>query len=177
MTLEELFLKRQSTREFSDVPVKDAELEKICRLATLAPSAINGQPYLLYAVNEKKAKAFRKNIQTNGANGWADTATAFIVIEQTAEISVTRGERTVSNAQFIGNDIGILAAYIALAAEDIGVQNCIVGLRDEAAIAEFLSLPAGTKFPLIIALGHAADGYPVRAKRRKPFESVYKLIK
>ena len=177
MDLEKLFLTRQSTREFSDETVTDGQLERICRLATLAPSAINGQPYRLYAINGGKAKKFIPNIMVNGANKWADGVSAFIVIEQTAPYTVQRGTRTVTNEQFIGIDIGILTAYITLAAEDMGVQSCIVGLRDEKAIAEFLNLPEGTRFPLVVALGHSADGYPVREKQRKPFENVYKLIK
>lgn len=177
MTLEQLFLKRQSTREFSDAPVTDGDIEKICRLAFLAPSAVNAQPYRLYAVNGDKAKLFKKNIQMQGANAWADTAAAYIVIEELEPVTIGRGERNISNAPFIENDAGILAAYLALAAEDTGVQSCIVGLRDEKGIAEFLGLPENTKFPLIIALGHAADGYPVRAKIRRPFEECFKLIK
>ena len=176
MTLEELFIKRQSTREFSDAPVTDAELEKICRLAQLAPSAINAQPYRTYAINGQKAKEFTKNIQKFGANAWADSTTAYIVIEELAPVSIGR-TRVISNEPFIQNDVGIFAAYIALAAEDMGVQTCIVGLRDEEGIAKFLSLPVGTKFPLIIALGHAAEGYPLREKQRRPFEESFKLIK
>ncbi len=177
MNLEKLFLTRQSTREFSDRKVTDEEIENICRLAHLAPSAINGQPYKLYGINGKKAKEFAVNIQKNGANKWADGAAAFIVIEQTEPVEIHRGERVVSNAPFIANDIGILAAYITLAAETSGVQSCIVGLRDEEAIAKFLNLPVGTRFPLIIALGHAAENYPVREKQRKSFDEIYKLIK
>lgn len=71
MDLEKLFLTRQSTREFSDETVTDGQLERICRLATLAPSAINGQPYRLYAINGGKAKKFIPNIMVNGANKWA----------------------------------------------------------------------------------------------------------
>lgn len=177
MNLEQLFLTRQSTREYSDKPVTDYELERICRLATLAPSAINGQPYRLYAINGKKAKEFACNVQVNGANQWTDTAAAFIVIEQTAPYTVDRGTRVVSNEPFIANDVGILAAYITLAAEDAGVQSCIVGLRNEKAIAKFLNLSDETRFPLVIALGHKVDGYSVREKQRHDFNEVYKLIK
>lgn len=177
MNLEQLFLTRQSTREYSDKPVTDCELERICRLATLAPSAINAQPYSLYAINGKRAKEFACNVQVNGANQWADTATAFIVIEQSAPFSVERGTRVVSNEPFIANDVGILTAYLTLAAEDTGVQSCIVGLRNEKAIAAFLNLPEETRFPLVITLGHKVDGYPVREKQRHDFNNVYKLIK
>ena len=177
MDLEKLFLIRQSTREFSDREVTAETLEKICRLAVLAPSAINAQPWNLYAVNGEKAKEFIKFIQVGGANAWADGAKAFIVIEQRAPHAIMRGERRVSNESFIPNDIGILTAYITLAAEDLGVQSCIVGLRDEKAIAKFLDLPDDTPFPLVIALGYKKDGYPVREKRRRDFELNYKFIK
>ena len=177
MNLEQLFIARQSTREFSDEPVKDSELERICRLAILAPSAVNGQPYKLYGINGEKAKLFAKNIQTNGANKWADAATAYIVIQQTEPVKIERGTRTVSNEPFIANDIGILTAYITLASEDTGIQSCIAGLRNEKGIAKFLNLPEGTRFPLVIALGHKAVGYPLRNKVRRPLEDTYQLIK
>lgn len=177
MNLEELFLTRQSTREFCDKPVPDELLEKICRLAVLAPSAINAQPWDLYAINGAKAKEFTRLVQKDGANGWADGAKAFIVIKERPAHAIMRGERRVSNGEFIPNDIGILAAYLTLAAEDMGVQSCIIGLRDEKGIADFLSLPQGTSFPLVVALGYKAKDYPVRKKRRREFELNYKLIK
>ena len=88
-----------------------------------------------------------------------------------------RGERRISNEEYIPEDIGILSAYITLAAESMGLQTCIIGLRDDAGIAEFLNLPKGTDFPLIIAVGYAVNDYPVREKRRRAFEETYKLIK
>ena len=104
MNLEELFLTRQSTREFCDKPVADEVIEKICRLAILAPSAINAQPWDLNAVNGDKAKEFAKFVQKDGANGWADGAKAYIVIKQRPAHAVMRGERRVSNEEFISND-------------------------------------------------------------------------
>ncbi len=177
MNLEELFLKRQSTREFSEREVADEDLKEICRLATLAPSAVNQQPYNLYAINGEKAKAFTKNIQKEGANAWADSCHCYIVIEARQPRVIIRGERRISNEEYIPEDIGILSAYIALAAESKGLQTCIIGLRDEKAIAEFLNLPEGTGFPLIIAVGYAVEGYPVREKRRRALDETFKIIK
>lgn len=177
MELEELFKKRQSTREFSDETISDGELKEICRLASLAPSAINAQPYNMYAVNGEKAKIFRKFVQNNGANKWADNCPAFIAIQAREPFSVQRGERRVSNDRFIPNDVGILAAYIALAAENMDIQTCIIGLRDEKGIAQFLNLPENTSFPLIIAVGHKKQGYPVREKSRRNLDETFFLIK
>lgn len=177
MDLEQLYLQRQSTREYCEKPVADETLERICRLATLAPSAVNAQPYKLYAINGPKAKSFAKNIQPHGRNGWADGCTAFIVICEREPVEIRRGDKRISNAPFIQNDVGILSAYITLAAENEGVQSCIVGLRDEDGIASFIGLPQGTRFPLVIALGYKADGYAVREKQRRDFNETYALIK
>ena len=37
--------------------------------------------------------------------------------------------------------------------------------------------PEGSRFPLVIAVGHAEEEYEIRPKDRKPFEDVFKLIK
>lgn len=177
MDIGKLFLKRQSTREYSQKQIPDGDLEKICRLAALAPSAINAQPWQLFAINGQKAKEFTKFVQKEGANGWADSVTAYIVIKQLAPHAVMRGERRVSNEKFVPIDIGILTAHITLAAEDMDIQTCIVGLLDEKGIIEFLQLDEDSRIPLVIALGYKTDGYPVREKRRRDFDKVYKLIK
>lgn len=177
MDLERLFLKRQSTREYDSKPVSEEQIKKICSLALLAPSACNGQPYKLYAVTGEKAKPFAENLKLYGRNGWTDNCPCFIVIEQKPPVEIKRGESIISNSSFIQNDVGILASYITLAAEDMDLQTCIIGLRNERGIAEFLNLPKDTKFPLVIALGHKAEGYPVREKHRNAFEDTFKLIK
>lgn len=177
MDLEKLFLTRQSTREYCDKPITDDTLKEILRLAKLAPSAVNSQPYNLYAVNGEKAKAFSKNVQIMGGNKWASECPAFIVIEQGKPPLVERLGQKILKTEFVPIDIGILAAYITLAAENMGVQTCILGMRDEKGIAEFLGLKEDAKFPLVIAVGYKKEGYPVREKTRKPFEENVKIIK
>ena len=178
MELEKLYLTRQSTREYdANRKVKDEDLLEICRLAKLAPSAINSQPYNLYAVNGEKAKAFAKNVQVLGSNKWASDCPAFIVIEQGKPPILERLGQKITKNEFVPIDIGILSAFIVLAAENMGIQTCIVGMRDEKAIAQFLGLKDGTKFPLVIAVGYAIEGYPIREKKRKDFEDTVKLIK
>ena len=178
MELEKLYLTRQSTREYdADKKVADEDLMEICRLAKLAPSAINSQPYVLHAVNDEKAKAFAKNVQVLGSNKWASDCPAFIVIEQGKPPILERLGQKITKNEFVPIDIGILAAYLVLAAENMGIQTCILGMRDEKAIAQFLGLKEGAKFPLVIAVGYAVEGYPVREKKRKDFEDTVKLVK
>ena len=177
MDIEQLYLKRQSTRKYSNKPVDDELLEKICRLAALAPSAKNSQPWKMFAINGAKAKEFAPCVQMFGANKWASGCPAFIVIElDRGKLEERIGERF-SFGDFSGNDIGLLAAYIVLAAESLGLQTCILGIREEGMIAKFLGEPEGSRFPLVIAMGYAEEDYPVREKDRKPFDEIFKLIK
>lgn len=177
MDLEKLFLTRQSTRSYQDREVDDSILERICKLAMLAPSAVNCQPYDIYAIKGEKADDFTRNIQIKGSNGWANTCHTYLVIAAHRPIVVQRPNRSISNEEYIDIDVGILAAYLTLAAENEGVQSCIVGLRNETAIAKFLDLPIDTKFPLVIALGYKEENYPLREKHRRDFDKVYTLIK
>ncbi len=177
MDIEKLYLKRQSTRSYSDKPVTDEELEKICSLASLAPSAKNSQPWKIFAVTGDKAAQFAPFVQIYGANKWAANCPAFMAIQ----LDRSRLEEKIATrytfADFSGNDIGILAAYITLAAENMGIQTCIIGIRDEQGIAKFLGESEQSRFPLVIALGHASEDCPVREKSRKPLSEIFKLVK
>lgn len=155
----------------------DAELEEICRLGTLAPSAKNSQPWKMFAVNGEKAKEFAGCVQLLGSNKWASSCPAFIAIELNRSKFDEKIAERFTFADFAGNDIGLLTAYIVLAAENMGLQTCILGIRNEKAIAQFLGEPEGTRFPLVVAVGHAEEGYEIRPKDRKPFDEVFKLIK
>ena len=178
MDLENLYLKRQSTREYDPTrQVADEDLLKICKLAKLAPSAVNSQPYILHAVTGDKAKEFAKFVQVLGANRWASACPAFIAVEEGKPAVVERLGQRLAKTEFVPIDIGILSAYIVLATEDMGIQSCIIGMRNEKGIAASLGLDEKTKFPLVIALGYAKEGYPVREKNRRKFEDNVKLYK
>jgi len=177
MDIENLFLTRQSTREYKNEQIPQEILKKICALASLAPSAINSQPYEVFVISGEKARSFAKNVQVGGRNLWTSDCPAFMVIKTRPPLEIKRGEKTLTNAPFIENDAGTLAAYIVLAAESLGVQSCIIGLRDEDGISEFLGLEKGERYPLVIALGYKKDGYPVREKTRRPLNQTFKFVK
>ena len=106
--IEQLYLHRQSCRAFDpDRPVSDELLTEICRLALLAPSACNSQPWKLLAVTGEKAKELAAGVQDLGMNKFASDAPAFVVVlEGTGNLSATVGSRF-KNTDFLHNDIGI----------------------------------------------------------------------
>ena len=166
--LENLYLTRQSCRSFDkDRPVERELIERVCRLALLSPSACNAQPWKLYVVTGDKAKEAVKGLQDMGMNQFASDAPALVVIAEGKSNLTASVGKTIKHTDFTHNDIGMLTAHLVLAAESAGLQSCILGWRNEKKLCTALSLPKGTKIPLAVVLGYAAEGYAVRAKKRK----------
>ena len=181
--IEQLYLHRQSCRAFDpDRPVSDELLTEICRLALLAPSACNSQPWKLLAVTGEKAKALAAGVQDLGMNKFASDAPAFVVVlEGTGNLSATVGSRF-KNTDFLHNDIGIMTAHLVLgimtahlvlAADAAGLSTCILGWRSEKKLREILGLPEKVRIPHIVAVGYAAEGYEIREKKRTSLEDTF----
>ncbi len=175
--LEELYLKRQSCREFSDMVVPDEVITEICRVALLAPSAMDAQPWQLIAVTGEKRAEVLKGMQRMGMNKFASKASAIVVIASDKSGGLMKVGEIFKENEFVKNDLGILTAHLVLAAEAAGVGSCIIGWRDEERIREVLGLKKNVCIPEVVALGYPAEGYPVRPKKRKPFEEVFTLVK
>ncbi len=175
--IEQLYLHRQSCRAFSAEPVSDDLLREICRLASLAPSACNSQPWVMIAVTGEKAKAIASAVQDLGMNKFASDAPAFIaVVEGKSNLSAKVGSRF-KNTDFMHNDIGILTAHLVLAADAAGLGTCILGWRNEKKLREILSLDDKTRIPHVVAVGYPAEGYETREKKRKPLEEIFTLVR
>ncbi len=173
MNIEELFSHRQSCRNYSDKPIDKQILEKVIRLASLAPSACNSQPWRVICVSGEKAKDFAKCVQSLGQNKFASKAQAFYVIIETKAKLLERVAQSFKDSAFTENDIGIFVAHIVLALESFGIGSCILGWRSVDKIQEFLSLPKDTKIPLVISMGYPAEDDVVREKKRKDFTEIY----
>lgn len=174
--LEQLFLHRQSTREFSSRPVPDELVERICSLALLAPSACNAQPWKLVAVKGERKNKVAKGLQDLGMNKFATDAPVLIaIVEAKGNLSATVGSRFKDN-DFTHNDIGILTAHLVLAADAAGLSTCILGWRNEEKLRAPLGLGEKERIPTVVALGYAAEDYPIRPKKRKPLEEKFTFL-
>ena len=175
--LEELYLKRQSCREFTDKPLDGELVKEICRAALLAPSAMNAQPWKLIAVTGEKCKEVAKCMQRLGMNKFLSKAAAFIIVAEGSGNMLTKLGSAFKENEFLRNDLGILTAHIVLAAEAAGVGSCIIGWRDEKKLGELVGLKKKARIPEVIALGYPPEDYAVREKKRKPLDEVFTLIK
>ena len=174
--LEKLYLQRQSCREFSDMVVPNEVICEICRVALLAPSAMNAQPWQLIAVTGEKRQDVLAAIQHLGMNKFASKASAIIVVAEGKNGGLMKVGAAFKENEFVRNDLGILTAHLVLAAEAAGLGSCIIGWRNEAKLREALGLGKNVKIPEVVAVGYPAEGYPVREKKRKELGEVFRLI-
>ena len=80
------------------------------------------------------------------------------------------------NTDFTANDLGILTAHLVIAAEAAGVSSCILGWRNEETLREALGIRDPVRIPVVVAIGYAKAGDPVRPKNRKPLEETFLLL-
>ena len=166
---------RQSCRSY-DVTrgVEREKLDALLESARLAPSACNGQPYHITVCQGEAARAVAKATQGMGMNKFASDAPVLLVISEMPYVATAALGARVKGNDYRSIDIGIVAAYITAEATAQGLGSCILGWLDDKKIREICDLDAPVR--LVITLGYAKDGDPLRAKKRKDMEELVSVI-
>ena len=170
MDFSRLITHRQSVRSYADRPVAADKLERLVEAVRLAPSASNSQPWRLILVTEPELRdrvgraTFSRLVSFNRFVEQAPVL-AVLVIEKPKLLTQIGGR--IKDRDFPLIDIGIAAAHFCLQAADLGLGTCMLGWFDEPRIRELLHIPADRRIGLVITLGYAAEGAPLRPKLRK----------
>jgi len=175
MTFKELILARQSVRRYAGTPVEPEKLQQCLEAARLAPSASNSQPWKFIVVDKEPlrteiAKATFSDIQL--INKYTLLAPVIIVIVMEKAKLITRLAMWVKKKEWPLIDIGITAEHFCLQAAELGLGTCMIGWFDEDTIKKLLQIPSDKSIGLLISVGYAVEGYPLRNKIRKPAEEV-----
>ncbi len=157
---------RQSCRRYDPTrAVEDEKLQAILESARLAPSACNGQPYHLTVCRGDVAKRVASAVMGMGMNKFAADAPIMIVISEEPYVATAAFGAKVKGIDYRSIDIGIVAAYITAEAAAQGLETCILGWLDDEKIRAICGLERPVR--LVITLGYAPEGYPLRKKQRK----------
>lgn len=175
MNFAELVQIRQSVRRYQDRPVESEKLQVIVESVRLAPSASNGQPWTLIIVDEpllkdKVARATFSSAVSFNRFSLEAPVIAVLTVEKTNVITQIGG--WLKRREFPLIDIGIAAEHLCLQAADLGLGTCMIGWFDEKAIKRLLDIPRSTRVGLLITLGYAVEGYPLRPKARKDTDAM-----
>ena len=157
---------RQSCRSYDETrPVEDSKLNAILEAGRLAPSACNGQPYHITVCKGQAAKEVAAACQSMGMNKFASQAPVMLVISEQPYVKSAALGAKVKGNDYRSIDIGIVTAYLTAEATAQGLSTCILGWLDDGKIREICSLTMPVR--LVITLGYAREGDPLRNKKRK----------
>ena len=171
MNFMEIAARRQSCRNYdSQRMVEKEKLDSILEAARLAPSACNGQPYHLTVCTGDAAKEVAKATTGMGMNRFAVQAPVMIVISEEDYVKTAALGAKVKNNDYRSIDIGIVCAYLTAEAEAQGLSTCILGWFDDGKIRSLCGLNKPVR--LVVTLGYASEGDPLRPKKRKAMDEL-----
>ena len=158
---------RQSCRSYDETrTVEPEKLQAVLEAARLAPSACNGQPYVLTVCTGEKAKEVALLTRgMGGMNKFAVQAPVCIVISEGAYNRTAALGAKVKGNDYRSIDIGIMTAYLTAEAAAQGLSTCILGWLDDEKIRQAVGTNSATR--LVITLGYAKEDDKLRQKKRK----------
>ena len=171
MNFTEIAQNRQSCRSYD--PARTVEPEKlhaVLEAGRLAPSACNAQPYHITVCEGPAAKEAAAAVQGMGMNKFASQVPVFLVISEACYNKTAAMGSRVKKNDFRSIDIGILTAYLTAEAAAQGLASCILGWLDDGKLRRLCGVEEPVR--LVIALGYAAPGDPLRPKKRKDPEKL-----
>lgn len=166
MNFTEIAQARQSCRSYNpDRPIEEEKLTAILEAGRLAPSACNSQPYHITVCRGDAAKQAAQYVTGMGMNKFAADAPVLLVISEAAYSKSAAMGAKVKNNDYRSIDIGIMTAYLTAEATALGIGSCILGWFDDEKLRKLCNLEQPVR--LVITLGYAKDGDPLRSKKRK----------
>lgn len=148
---------RRSVRKYKSEQISDGELEQILKAGLCAPSAMNRQPAIIIAVQDKDTIAYmsKLNAQVMGSNGdpFYGAPTVLVVLAEADNINAVKdGSLVLGNLMNAAHALGVGSCWIHRAREEfasgegkallkrwgiegdwIGIGHCILGYAAEPA--------------------------------------------
>lgn len=171
---------RRSIRNYKEDQIPQEVIKEVVDLARFAPSWKNTQIARYYVVQDA---ALKQHIAENCMRGFAfNTSTltkapALVVlayVEKRSGFNRDGSFCTPKEDRWEMFDAGIATQTFCLAAHEKGLGTCIMGIFDEAAVAEAISLPEGQKIGAVISIGYPAE--EPAAPARKEVEQLVQFL-
>ncbi len=162
---------RQSCRSYDENrSVEQEKLDAILEALRLAPSACNGQPYHVTVCRGQVAKDVAAATAGMGLNKFAAQAPVMLVLSEMPYVRTAAMGAKVKGNDYRSIDIGIAAAYMTAEATAQGLDTCMLGWFNDKKIRAL----CGLEYPvrLVITLGYAKEGDPLRKKVRKEMDEL-----
>ena len=145
---------RRSVRKYKSEQISDGELEQVLKAGLCAPSAMNRQPAIIIAVQDKDTIAYmsKLNAQVMGANGdpfYGAPAILIVLADKSVGTRVYDGSLVMGNMMLAAHSLNLGSIWIHRAKEEFelpeyqellkelgvegeweGIAHCAVGYMD-----------------------------------------------
>ena len=159
MSVSELIRTKRAVRQFTPDPLSEEAIRTILNAGRRAQSSKNTQPWHFIAIRDR---ATLRQLSECGTYAGHLAGTPFAV----ALISSTASDF----------DMGQAAAYMQLAAWDLGIGSCIASMWEPEKAKAILGVPADQHFDVAISFGYPLSSVEQtqrpRTQGRKPFDEV-----
>ena len=157
MNIFEAIRTKRAVRSYTEQIVPEELIRQILDAGRRAQSSMNRQPWTFLVVRDRERL---KKLSECGTYAGPLAGAAF-------------GVALVSSVEW-SFDIGQAAAYLQLAAWELGVGSCLVWLGEAEKAKNLLGVPADKYLEMAISFGYAVESSPGKPKRtgRLPFEDV-----
>ena len=164
MNVSDAIRTKHATRQFTGQPVPEEAIHAILNAGRRAQSSKNTQPWSFVAVSDR---VMLKQLSECGTYAGHLAGAAFAVALVSPDPS-TRWS--------IAFDLGQAAAYMQLAAWELGLGSCIASIHEPEKAKAFLGIPENQFFDVALSFGYPAPDQVqpsvVRKGGRRPFDEV-----
>jgi nitroreductase len=169
---------RRSIRKYKPEQIDDKELETIMEAAIYAPSAMNQQKWHFTVIHsrekvEQLARTAREKLLKSPIPFFRERAQnpQFNVFHNAPTVVIITADE---QAHFVEFDCGAAAENIALAAQSLGINSCMIGMpgvlfegENAGELKKELGIPENNKFIISIALGYKDMETPPAPPKKK----------
>lgn len=159
MNIIDLIQQRRSCRIFAEQPIEKEKVEALKKAALWSPTSKNNRPWEFVFVDDTDLLQQLATCKPHGAAFLAKAPMAVVILADPKKSDVWI------------EDTSVAAAFIQLAAEDLGLGSCWIqvrgrdhesGQKASETVKEILKAPAHLETTCIISLGY-------KAKERRPY--------
>lgn len=164
-SVEEAIRTKRAVRRFTDQPIPEEAIRAILNAGRRAQSSKNTQPWSFVAVRDQGTlKQLSETGDFAGHLAGAALGVALVAPD------------TADRHAWILFDLGQAAAYMQLAAWELGIGSCIATIYQPERAGAILGLPDGMRCDLALSFGYPAADQArpgvVRPGGRRPFDEV-----
>lgn len=150
---------KHAVRSYSNKPVSEADMQAVVNAGRRSQSSRNSQPWDFVVVRDREMLARIAQTREN-IRHLAHAAFGVIIIGS-------------EDSLWVHFDLGQSAAYMQLAAWELGIGSSLLAIHEADQVKSFLNIPPEKSLFVALAFGYpSADFVPAKRGGRKPLGEV-----